>query len=81
MNKKLYKSYKIRLYPTKEQEILFRKHIGCSRFIYNYFLDYQNKNYENGNKYVGKYDIQRLLSPLKKQEEFSFLNEVSSATL
>ena len=77
----MYKSYKIRLYPTKEQEILFRKHIGCSRIIYNYFLDYQNKNYENGNKYVGKYDIQRLLSPLKKQEEFSFLNEVSSATL
>ena len=60
---------------------MFKKHIGCSRFIYNYFLAYQNKNYENGGKYVGKYDIQKLLSPLKKQEEYQFLNEVSSATL
>ena len=29
------KSFKIRLLPTKEQEILMFKSIGCSRFTYN----------------------------------------------
>jgi len=30
---------KIRLKPTKEQEILLWKSAGCSRFIYNWALD------------------------------------------
>ncbi|MDQ0157529.1 helix-turn-helix domain-containing protein, partial [Robertmurraya andreesenii] len=27
------KAYKFRIYPTKEQEILIAKTIGCSRFV------------------------------------------------
>ena len=33
-----HKAYKFRISPTKEQEILIAKTIGCSRFIFNYFL-------------------------------------------
>ncbi|MCT4793373.1 helix-turn-helix domain-containing protein, partial [Exiguobacterium artemiae] len=33
-----HKSYKFRIYPTKEQEILIVKTIGCSRFVFNHFL-------------------------------------------
>ena len=66
----MYKSFKIRLYPTKEQEILFKKHIGCCRFIYNYMLDLQNKNYEAGNKYISKFNMIKLLTSLKKTGEF-----------
>ena len=32
------KAYKFRLYPTKEQEIMFIKTFGCVRFIYNKML-------------------------------------------
>ncbi|KOY80906.1 hypothetical protein ADM90_17195 [Lysinibacillus macroides] len=32
------KAYKFRIYPNKEQEILIAKTIGCSRFVFNYFL-------------------------------------------
>lgn len=77
----MYKSYKTRLYPTKEQEILFKKHIGCCRFIYNYMLDLQSKNYNAGNKYLSRFDMIRLLTSLKKLEEFSWLNEVSNHSL
>ncbi len=35
----MYRAYKYRLYPTVEQEILINKTFGCTRFIYNYFLD------------------------------------------
>ena len=29
------KAYKFRLYPNKEQRIMFEKTFGCVRFIYN----------------------------------------------
>lgn len=35
----MFKSYKIRLYPTKEQELLFYEHINASRYIWNYMIE------------------------------------------
>lgn len=32
------KAYKFRLYPNKEQEVLFNKTFGCVRFVYNKML-------------------------------------------
>ena len=43
-NMKIYKAYKYRLYPTEEQKILIYKTFGCSRFVYNHYLDYEKKN-------------------------------------
>ena len=40
------KSLKIRLYPNKEQEILFKKHIGAERYIYNWGLSLNNELYK-----------------------------------
>lgn len=75
------KGYKIRIYPNKEQKILIEKHIGCCRFIWNYMLNLQKENYEKGNKYISRYDMIRSLTPLKKQEEYLWLNEVSVTSL
>lgn len=33
------KTYRFRLFPTKEQEVLLNKHFGCVRYVYNYFLN------------------------------------------
>lgn len=38
-------TYKLRLYPNKEQRILLAKHFGCSRFLYNYFLARRKEEY------------------------------------
>ncbi len=40
---KIYRAYKFRLYPTEEQKILIHKTFGCSRFVYNYYLNYQRE--------------------------------------
>ncbi len=40
------RGYIFRLYPNKEQKILIEKSFGCSRFIYNYFLN-KYTNYIN----------------------------------
>ena len=75
------KSFKIRLFPTKSQEELMWKHIHASRFIYNYMLALQNERYANGEKHLSAFDMNKLLTPLKKQEEFAWLNEVSNTML
>lgn len=75
------KGYKIRIYPNKEQKILIEKHIGACRFIWNYMLNLQNENYKLGNKYITRFDMIRSLTPLKKQEEYEWLNEVSNKSL
>lgn len=75
------KGYKIRIYPNKEQKILIEKHIGACRFIWNYMLNLQNENYKDGNKYISRFDMIRSLTPLKKQEEYQWLNEVSMSSL
>lgn len=75
------KSYKIRLYPTKEQEAMMWKHIGACRYIWNYMLAYQQEQYANGEKHLSAFDMIKLLTPLKKDGEHEWLCEVSNASL
>lgn len=73
------KSLKIRLYPTKEQEILFYKHINCQRYIYNWALNLNNELYRKYKKKYSSTVLCKMLTQYKKQEVW--LNEVSNATL
>ena len=74
------KSIKIRLFPTKEQETLMFKTIGCSRFAYNWALNKCNTRYELGEKYsMG--DIRKDFTQLKKHKDFKWLNEVSNTSM
>ena len=68
----MYKSYKFRLYPDKEQKILLNKYFGSSRFIYNHYL-YNNKNngYQNAYSNISDY-----VNNLKYQ--YPFLQEIDS---
>ena len=36
--KTIFKSFKFRIYPNKEQEILLAKHFGACRFVFNHYL-------------------------------------------
>lgn len=73
------KSLKIKLYPTKEQEILFYKHINCQRYIYNWALNLNNELYRKDKKKYSSTELSKMLTQYKKQKVW--LNEVSSATL
>jgi len=75
------KSYKIRLYPNKEQKILLDKHFGCTRFVYNHFLNVRNVEYKTNKVNMSYYDTANELSVLKTNDEFTFLNEVNSQSL
>ena len=73
------KGYVFRMYPTKKQEQLINKTIGCCRFIYNYFLDDKIKEYKVTGKSKSAYDQIKLIPSLSK--EYPFLKEVDSCAL
>lgn len=75
------KTYKFRIYPNKEQETLLSKHFGCSRFVYNYFLNERKEQYQKDKKSDNYYAQSKTLTDLKKQEEMIWLKEVNSQTL
>lgn len=74
------RAIKIRLLPTKEQEILMYKSIGCSRFAYNWALNRCNELHEQGQKYSVA-NVRKEFTQLKKQKEYEWLNEVSSKAM
>jgi len=41
----VHKAYRFRIYPTKEQEILIAKTLGCCRYVYNRYLHQRNEHY------------------------------------
>ncbi|QHW38445.1 IS200/IS605 family element transposase accessory protein TnpB [Staphylococcus ursi] len=76
-----HKSYKFRIYPNQEQEILIIKTIGCSRFVYNHFLSLWNQEYMTTGKGLSYNSCSAMLPHMKKSEEYSWLKEVDSIAL
>lgn len=73
------KAYKFRIYPTKEQEILIAKTIGCGRFVFNRFLAQWNDIYKETGKGLTYNSCSAELTQLKK--ELVWLKEVDSIAL
>lgn len=75
------KTYTVKLYPTKKQQLVIDKTIGCCRFIYNQMLNERITVYN-----LFKDDKDKLYSYKYKTEkeykkEFSFLKEATSRSL
>ena len=69
---KITKGYVFRMYPNEKQINLIEKSFGCSRFIYNHFLNMSNN-------YINKYDCIKQLPVLEKDN--IWLKEVDSCLL
>ena len=73
------RSYKLRIYPNKQQIELINKTIGCCRFVYNYYLDLKIKAYKENKKSLTYNMCANDLTQLKQQIEW--LKEVDSIAL
>lgn len=77
----MYKGYKIRIFPNKEQEQLFLNHINSCRFIYNYMLEFNENYFKENNRNLSFSELCKKLVELKKEKEYEWLNKVSSQSL
>lgn len=76
---------KIRLKPTTEQKILFRKSAGVSRWAYNFFLGENERIYREyidngkvGKKSISEGDVRKYINNILKPTTHSWLKEVGS---
>ena len=86
-----HKSLKLRIYPTKEQEILINKTFGCCRQIYNEHLQERNEFYINNilpiKKTATKTEINNVYKTFKPKTEkewkdiYPYMKDVSSQAL
>ena len=75
------KAYTYRFYPTDEQKQLLARTFGCCRYVYNWALrERTDAYYKRGERLYYEDTAQRLVL-LKKREETSWLDEVSSVPL
>ncbi len=75
----MYKAFQFRIDPTMEQARLINQSIGCSRFVFNYFLTKWQEAYRETKKGLTYPTCSRLLTQLKKEREW--LREVDSTSL
>lgn len=62
------KSFKVRIYPNQEQQILLEKSFGASRFIYNHFLKLKQYLYQEFNIKITYNHMSKMLTELKRQK-------------
>jgi putative transposase len=73
------KAYRFRIYPNKEQETLITKTIGCSRFVFNHFLEKWNESYKETGKGLTYNACSAQLPQLKK--DLIWLKEIDSIAI
>lgn len=73
------KAYKFRIYPNREQRTLIDKTFGCSRFVFNHFLEKWDNTYKETGKGLSYYSCSAQLTQLKK--ELTWLKEVDSIAI
>lgn len=76
----MFKAYKYRIYPNKQQEELIQKTFGCCRFVYNKTLAYRKEKYEKEKESLSKIDCNNWKNRFLKQE-YQWLKEVDKFAL
>src|SRR2546426_1884292 len=71
------RAYKYRVYPTPEQKQILARTFGCARFVYNWALRLRTDVYYERQERIGYHQTSAMLTDLKKQPEYAWLNEVS----
>lgn len=75
------RAYKYRFYPTSDQVELLAQTFGCVRFVYNSILRWRTDAYYERQEKIGYTQASARLTALKKEPEFTWLNDVSSVPL
>lgn len=78
---KVYRRISVRLFPTEDQLALFYKHIHSCRFIWNCMITIQERCYKLYNRRYTYDETSAILTDLKHQDAYAWLNEVSRHSL
>jgi putative transposase len=74
-----HRAYKYKLNPTPSQLVQLAQFAGSTRWLWNYMLDANIREYQANKKFIFKYELNRMIPELKKQHEW--LKQVPSQAL
>jgi putative transposase len=75
------KAFKVRLYPTPEQQTLLSKMFGCARWVYNHFLERRTEAYKTDGCCIGYNECSEELTRLKVSPDTRWLREADKFAL
>jgi len=75
------KAVKVRLFPNKEQKQIIASQIGAIRYVYNRTLALRINAYKKFGLKVGKFDLIKHITRIKKRDNTSWLKEADSQAL
>lgn len=64
----MFKAYKYRIYPNKQQEEQIQKTFGCCRFVYNQTLFYRSELYKTNKTTMNKISCNNYVNQILKKE-------------
>ena len=77
------KSYKTEINPTPEQKQIINRTIGVCRYVYNFYLAYNQEIYEVEKRFVSGMDFSKWLNNefIPNNPDFHWIKEVSSKSV
>ena len=78
---KITKGFKYRIYPTESQKQMMEQTFGNVRFVYNHFLNLRSQEWKTNHKSIAYSKTSSLLTDLKKEKDYSWLNLSDSMAL
>jgi putative transposase len=71
------KGFKVRLFPTKEQEEKLWKSVGTARWVWNWGVAFNQELYAKEKRFALEYELKKEFTKIRNSEEFFWLKEVS----
>lgn len=71
------KSIKVRLRPNNKQLTKLFQYANCARFAYNWAINREQENYNDGNKFLSDNELRKEFTQLKHQKH-EWLKQVSN---
>ena len=75
------KAFEYRIYPSQEQTCLLARTFGCSRWVFNRFLEEKIRFFKETGKPLSYCKCSKMLTKIKTQEDTAWLAEVEAAAL
>lgn len=73
--------YRFRLYPDPKQEQSLVRVFGCARLVHNMMVEIRESDFQQGLPYRGYQALSAVLTQVKHDPDYAFLNEASCVPL
>lgn len=72
------KTIRVMIIPNNKQKTRLFQFAGTARFAYNWALEAEKKNHEDGEKFLSDYELRKRFTQLKQEDKYKWLYTISN---